>query len=161
LVRKPRSGSPNPQIVLPPQETAAIERLDQLHRPARFGSWLLSIAANRCRNHLRDEVQRRAVGGGGEDAPAQPEPAARGRHGALSSLVRRESAEPLALAVDRLPIALREAFLLFQLEQLDDATMAEVTGVRENTLQVRVHRAKALLRHQLGEVVDTWWQRQG
>jgi DNA-directed RNA polymerase specialized sigma24 family protein len=74
--------------------------------------------------------------------------------------VRRESAELLALAVDRLPIALREAFLLFQLEQLDYATMAEVTGVRENTLQVRVHRAKALLRHPLGEVVDTWWQRQ-
>lgn len=81
-------------------------------------------------------------------------------HGALSSLVRREAAELLALAVDRLRLALREALRLLQLERLDHAAMALVTRVRENTLQVRVHRAEALLRHQLGEVVDTWWQTQ-
>lgn len=130
----------------------AFERLDQLAEPARFGAWLLSIAANRCRNHLRDMVHRRASGGDGGPAPADV-----GRRSALSSVMARESAELIALAVDRLPIALREAFLLFHLEQLDYRAMAEVTGVRENTLQVRVHRARALLRHQLGAVVDTFW----
>jgi RNA polymerase sigma-70 factor, ECF subfamily len=133
----------------------AFERLDQLTDPARFGSWLLSIAANRCRNHLRDMVQRRAIGG--DDAPPVAD---LGRRSALSSVMARESAELIALAIDRLPIALREAFLLFHLQQLDYRTMAEVTGVRENTLQVRVHRARALLRQQLGSVVDTFWGEQ-
>ena len=77
----------------------AFAKLPQLLDPAKFGSWLLSIACNRCRNHLRAEVQRAHAG--------------------------------------------------------DDA-LAEVA---EGTLQVRVHRAKALLRQQLGDQVDTWWVR--
>ena len=135
----------------------ALERLAQLTEPARFGSWLLAIAANRCRNHLRDEVRRRAAGG---DEPVLDAPPDRGRRSALSSLVARESAELLALAVDRLPILLREAFVLFHQEQLPYAAIAEITGASEGALQVRVHRARALLRQQLGRVVDTWWRRE-
>ncbi|MBK8980097.1 MAG: RNA polymerase sigma factor [Planctomycetes bacterium] len=132
----------------------ALERLDQLTDPGRFGAWLMAIATNRCRNHLRDVAQRRATGG-----DEQPDVADAGRRSALSSIVARESAVAVALAVDRLPILLREAFVLFCVEQLDYRTIAEITGARENTLQVRVHRAKALLRQQLGSVVDTFWQR--
>jgi RNA polymerase sigma-70 factor (ECF subfamily) len=129
----------------------AMTALGQLGDPARFGSWLLSIAANRCRNHLRSEVQRAHAG---DDALAM---VAEGRRSALSSIVRREDAAQLALAIDRLPILLREAFVLFAVEGLPYAEIAAATDVAEGTLQVRVHRAKALLRQQLGEVVDTWW----
>lgn len=132
---------------------AAYEKIDQLERPDRFGNWLLSIAVNRCRNWLRDEVQREHYG----DSALTGMPD-RSRS-ALSSIVRRESAEQLALAIDRLPILLREAFVLFQVEGLPYATIAELCEVAENTLQVRVHRARSLLRKQLGAVVDTWWQR--
>jgi RNA polymerase sigma-70 factor (ECF subfamily) len=134
----------------------AFERLEQLAAPERFGAWVLSIAANRCRNHLRDEVQRRALGG---DDP-HPRSIDRGRRSALSSLVARESAELLALAIDRLPILLREAFVLFVQEGLSYAEIAEITGANEGTLQVRVHRARALLQSQLGNAVDTFWRRQ-
>ncbi len=133
----------------------AFERLSQLDHPERFSSWLLAIAANRCRNHLRDAVQREARGGDG--VPERPPD--RGRRSALSSLVARESAELLALAIDRLPIRLREAFVLFCQERLPYAAIAEITGASEGALQVRVHRARLLLRQQLGEVVDTWWGR--
>jgi len=133
------------------QETLrlALERLDQLRDPARFGSWLLSIAINACRQHLRQEVLRAARGE--QQLAALPA----GRRSALSSLVRRESAEQLALAIDRLPILLREAFVLFCVEELPYAEMAQLTDVAVNTLQVRVHRAKALLRQQLGDIVDS------
>lgn len=131
------------------------ERLAQLADPERFGSWLLAIAANRCRNHLRDSVQRRAQGGDEPIAHAVDQ----GRRSALSSIVARESQELLALAIDRLPILLREAFVLFHLEGLPYAEIAAITEASEGTLQVRVHRAKALLRQQLGSVVDTFWQR--
>jgi RNA polymerase sigma factor (sigma-70 family) len=132
----------------------AWQRLDQLGEPDRFDKWLLAIAVNRCRNWLRAEVQRAHDGDSALAAVADT-----GRRSALSSIVRRESAEQLALAVDRLPILLREAFVLFVVEGLPYAAIAEACAASENTLQVRVHRAKALLRQQLGAVVDTWWQR--
>jgi len=129
----------------------AFTKLPQLADPARFGSWLLSIACNRCRNHLRDEVQRAHAG---DDVLAT---VAEGRRSALSSIVRREDAVRLALAIDRLPILLREAFVLFAVEGMPYVEIAAATEVAEGTLQVRVYRAKALLRQQLGSVVDTWW----
>jgi RNA polymerase sigma factor (sigma-70 family) len=137
------------------QETLArgLEKLDQLDDPAKLASWLLAIACNACRQHLRREVQRAHAG---DDVLAN---VAEGRRSALSSLVRREDAVQLALAIDRLPILLREAFVLFAVEGLPYADLAAVTGASEGTLQVRVHRAKALLRQQLGARVDTWWSR--
>lgn len=131
----------------------AMQRLDQLGDPAKFGAWLLSIACNQCRKRLRSDVQRAHAG---DDALADvPER----RRSALSSLVRREDAVQLALAIDRLPILLREAFVLFAVENIGYAEIAAITDASEGTLQVRVHRAKALLRQQLGAVVDTWWAR--
>lgn len=128
-------------------------KLAQLASDARFRSWILAIAANAARNHLRAEVQRRHDGDAALADVAEP------RRSALSSIVRREDATRLALAIDRLPIALREAFVLFVVEDLPYAEIATITGVAEGTLHVRVHRAKALLRQQLGPVVDTFWAR--
>ena len=137
------------------QETLlrAQTKLAQLRDPTRFGSWLLSIACNRCRSHLRAEVQRQ------RSATVDPDALATGRRSALSSLVRAEDAVHLGLAIDRLPILLREAFVLFAVEGLPYAEIASATEVAEGTLMVRVHRAKALLRQQLGPRVDTWWSR--
>jgi RNA polymerase sigma-70 factor (ECF subfamily) len=129
----------------------AFEKLAQIDEPSRFPSWLRASAVNGCRHHLRRAVQRAHEG-----TRALVDVADRGRRTALSSLVRRESAEQLALAIDRLPILLREAFVLFAVEGLPYAEIAAATGAAEGTLQVRVHRAKALLRQQLGAVVDTW-----
>jgi len=131
----------------------AFTKLPQLTEPAKFGSWLLAIACNACRHHLRAAVQRAHRG---DDALAD---VAEARRSALSSLVRREDAALLALAIDRLPILLREAFVLFAVENLAYVEIAAITGATENTLQVRVHRAKALLRQQLGARVGTWWSR--
>lgn len=128
----------------------AFDKLGDLQKPDRFGSWLLSIACNTCRTHLRQQVQRAHAGDDVVRELSGP------HHSALSSLVRREDAAMLALAIDRLPILLREAFVLFAVEGLTYAEIEAATEVAEGTLQVRVHRAKALLRQQLGEVVDTW-----
>ena len=131
----------------------ALLRLDQLREPSRFAGWLMSIACNECRKRLRSDVQRQHGGNEALDEVAER------RRSALSSLVRREDALQLALAIDRLPILLREAFVLFAVENMSYAEIAAITDATEGTLQVRVHRAKALLRQQLGSRVDTWWSR--
>lgn len=127
----------------------AFEKLDTLRDDARFGSWLYSIAINLCRAELKRRVEH------GDEAleidPASP------RGSVLSSVVRRESVAAIAIAIDRLPILLREAFVLKVLEGMTYAEAAEITSASEAALQVRVHRGKALLRTQLGNVVDTYW----
>ncbi len=74
--------------------------------------------------------------------------------------MRHEAAERIALALDRLPVALREAFVLHSVEGMRYEEMALATGVEAGTLHVRAHRARGLLRRQLGSVVDTLWREQ-
>lgn len=136
---------------------------------SRLSTWLFQIAVNLARNCVRDArsrprpqdparldarlaAQAAAAGTGG---------AGRGRHGPLTSAIRHESAERIALAIDALPATLREAFVLRFIEGLGYAESARITGVAEATLQVRAHRAKGLLRQRLGTVVDTVWGQAG
>ena len=131
----------------------AIERLDELRADDSFRSWLFAIAVNLCRTYLRrswNEPRSEAP----QQLDASPDPA---RSTVLSSIVRRESAEALAVAIDRLPVLLREAFVLHYVENLPYEEMAQITGARVNALQVRSHRARARLRRQLGAIVDTTW----
>jgi RNA polymerase sigma-70 factor (ECF subfamily) len=129
-----------------------LARLDDLRDPDRFRSWLLSIAINLCRAHLKAAVQDGRTGAPVDTLPAQ-------RHSVLSSIVRRESAAALAVAIDRLPILLREAFVLHMVEGLPYAEIAAATGSSIGALQVRTHRAKALLRRQLGDSHGSIWLR--
>ncbi len=134
----------------------AWEKLAQLAEPARFAAWLLAIVVRAGRSHARAGVQRERSGR--LDAVPTPIDA---RRGALTSLVRREVAAELALAVDRLPVLLREAFVLHHLEGLPYPEMAELCDAEVGTLQVRAHRARALLRSQLGSLVDPRWLEEG
>jgi len=127
-------------------------KLSTLKHPERVQSWIFAIAVNACRDHLRRQVNAPVAQG------QEPEAV---RRSALSSIIRRESAELLAVALDRLPILLREAFVLHEVEGLPYGEIAEITGASVEALQVRKHRAKALLRRQLGPVVDTFWSERG
>ncbi len=141
------------------QETF-IRVLDKLaeYRPEHeFQAWVAGIAINLARNVLRSRARRAAV----TDPSMLTEQAAEeGRkRGVLSGILRRELHEQLYRAIDQLPVSLREAFVLNELEGLSFAEIAALTGVAEGTLRVRSHRAKALLRETLGSAVETWWQK--
>lgn len=119
-----------------------------------FAAWLNGIALNLARHYLRTRSRRAEV-----TDPAVLQAEAAGslkRRGVLSSLVSREQHELVHLAIAELPIPLREAFVLHEIEEFDYPEMAAMSGVAEGTLRVRVHRAKALLRDRLGSMVDTW-----
>lgn len=136
------------------QEAAAVALRDagRFEGRSRFSTWVYGIALNLCRKQLRDRT-RRAVPtppSAMEDQPAR-------RHGVLSSVVRHEMAERLVISVGRLPTPMREAFVLRYVDQMDYPDIAEITGVSEGTARVRAFRARALLREELGSVVDTVW----
>ena len=75
----------------------------------------------------------------------------------LTSVIRHEMAERIEIAVGRLPTSMREAFVLRYIDGMDYPEVAEITGVSEGTARVRAFRARALLREELGTVVDTVW----
>lgn len=133
----------------------AFRDLARFRNRSKFSTWLYGIALNLCRKHLRDKGRRAAPAGPGV-LEAQP---ARGR-GVLSSVIRHEMAERLELSVARLPTPLREAFVLRHVDGMDYPEISQITGVSEGTARVRAFRARALLRQELGDVVDTVWVRE-
>ena len=121
-----------------------------------FRAWVAGIGIHLARNVLRDRARRAIV-----SDPATLEHVAQEegrRRGVLSGILRRELNQQLHQAIDQLPVSLREAFVLHELEGMEYAEISQLTGIAEGTLRVRAHRARALLRETLGPAVETWWQ---
>ena len=136
----------------------AYENLSRYEHRGKFSSWLYQIAVNLARNLRRNRARHAKPGHQTEIDQVGTQK--RRRRSVLSSIVRRETAEQLAMAVERLPPSLREAFALHYVEGLDYDEIEKITEVSARTLYVRAHRAKSLLRQQLGSVVDTAWAKE-
>jgi RNA polymerase sigma-70 factor, ECF subfamily len=138
------------------QETLmrAFEQLPSFRDVSPFGPWLRGIALNLCRGYLRNR-SRHARPVAPERLAEAASPEGR-RRGVLSGILRREAGAATLLAIDELPLPLREAFILHYLEGLSYAEIGRMTGLAPGTLRVRAHRARTLLRDSLGPVVDTW-----
>ena len=130
----------------------AFRDIGRFQNRSKFSTWLYGIALNLCRKHLRDKG-RHATSAAQEVLEAQP---ARAR-GVLSSVIRHEMAERLEHSVSRLPTPMREAFLLRYVDGMDYPEISSITGASEGSARVRAFRARALLREELGSVVDTVW----
>ena len=120
---------------------------------ARFSTWLYTIAHNRAMDHHRSARLREAGRLGqdrdGDDDPLDdlPDPATP----PPDQLVEREQLlRRVVAAVDALPVAQREAFVLQQAAGLSLDEIAQVTGVNVETAKSRLRYAFAKLRRELG-----------
>ena len=101
-------------------------------------SFLYGIAANVVRHHVRASRRRR-------DAYAEwPEPP--GMHTPAEATLRAQQVQRLAAALDLLPLDLRMAYVLCDLEDMPGVEAARVLGVRAGTLWRRLHEARRELR---------------
>ncbi|HXZ28193.1 MAG TPA: sigma-70 family RNA polymerase sigma factor, partial [Terriglobales bacterium] len=66
-----------------------------------------------------------------------------------AAVLRGEAAARLQAAVQKLPPAYRVILVLHDMEELSAAEIARVTGLREPTVRVRLHRARLFLRNEL------------
>jgi RNA polymerase sigma-70 factor, ECF subfamily len=106
--------------------------------------FLRGIAVNRARHHVRAAVRRRAamqqlerdLEFEADFAPAEIE--------------RRALSRQLTLALDRLPLPQRIAFVLCEVEELSAREAAELTGAPVATMRTRLFHAKRRLRELLG-----------
>lgn len=110
-------------------------------------TFVFRIAHNRAVSHV-DHWQRRRTDSLDEYAPlAAPEP---DPEHALSTQQRHER---LRTAVQALPVGLRQIVVL-SLEGLSHAEVAEIVGITENNVAVRLTRARAALARLMGARED-------
>ena len=100
---------------------------------ARERAWLLKVTANLCRSRLRSPWYKRR-----EELP--------------ETIPASDAAgETLRELIDRLPKDLRAAVYLHYYEGYSTKECAELLGVKESALRMRLHRARALLKNWIEE----------
>ncbi len=67
-------------------------------------------------------------------------------------LLRSENSEEVRKAILRIPADYRQVLVLHDMEELSTQEVARITGLREGTVRVRLHRARAFLRNELAGV---------
>jgi RNA polymerase sigma-70 factor, ECF subfamily len=115
-------------------------RLPGFRGDAKLTTWLYRITHNVTRNQRRKQMLRRWLRGGLTEAESnQPEPGPSAPE-VLEAAQRREE---LYAILDKMSDRHRTAFILFELEQLSGAEVAELMGAKLPTVWVWLHRARA------------------
>lgn len=111
---------------------------------ASAGSWIVGIALNVVRHHIRGEARRRsAMSAVAETLPAND----RGNPDELAA--HRQMLERLQAGFDELPPDLRTVFALCDLEGMRGVDVARTLKVPEGTVWRRLHSARVRLRARL------------
>lgn len=146
----------HPQDAEDTMQDVLLKAVSYLHRfdnPRALAVWLYKVARNRCLLHRRRH-RTASLAELSLDAlmPEESE---------LRSLMSTREVDPethacnrqqsawLHEAVLRLPPLYREGLVLHDMEGFDYCEVAEITGVREATVRVRVHRARLFVRKEL------------
>jgi RNA polymerase sigma-70 factor, ECF subfamily len=115
-----------------------------------FGTWLHRVTVNVCLTALRKRSRARAAGmvaGGSPFAMPGDETALPSAGGGVDDLVATaDLAARSEAALAQLPEDARAVVVLRDIEGLSTKEVAELLGVTENVVKVRLHRAHARLR---------------
>ena len=127
--------------------------LKKIASPRALAVWLYKVARSRCLMSRRrskfaagPELSLEALMPEREDLEAL---AAEREKDPERSLLKRESAEQLRAAIDKLPPEYRLVLVLHDMEELSTAEVAKISGLRPGTVRVRLHRARLFLRNEL------------
>lgn len=103
-------------------------------------TFLVSIAVNHAKNHVRAAARRRAA-----LARLAREPE-RSSHDPHRDAERRQLGDRLMHALDELPLEQRVALVLSEIEERTSAEIATIVGAPEGTVRTRIFHAKRKLR---------------
>jgi RNA polymerase sigma-70 factor (ECF subfamily) len=147
-VRSVLEGEADVEDVMQQTYVDAFIHLDHFRGEAKFSTWLLKIgihAALRRRRDLRSLMGHASPRDDREVAFTGASPTV-----AEDTCAARELLAAVENAIDRLPLPYREVLMLRAVEELDTAETAAVLGLHEEAVRQRLHRARSLLRQQLG-----------
>ncbi len=136
-------------------QASFIAAFDQLHRydaGRPFRAWLLRIALNKCRDRARRRAVRaffhraRPIDEAAEVADGAPP---QDRLAADRQLLARTAA-----ALAALPAALKEPLILCAVEGMGQEEAAALMGISAKAVEMRLYRARAVLRKKTGGLGD-------
>jgi RNA polymerase sigma-70 factor (ECF subfamily) len=117
-----------------------IDHADQYDGRAAFGSWLLSITANACRDHLRRRRRATMVPLDAAGAVAAGDPSV------VHALVEHETRAAVKRALAALSDDQREALVLARYHGLPYEQIATTLGISEGAVKTRIFRAMETLK---------------
>lgn len=128
---------------------SAFRSIDRFQGSSRLSTWLHRIAVNAALQKLRARRRRKETPiedllPGFQEDGHQLEPAVEWRPS--GDLEREETRSLVRSSIDRLPETYRTVLVLRDIEELDTAETARLLEVNENTVKVRLHRARQALR---------------
>ncbi|MEO1968506.1 sigma-70 family RNA polymerase sigma factor [Porphyrobacter algicida] len=113
--------------------------------------YLTTAVLNQCRDRLRRRGLRRFlnIGSSGEIQVGQSIELISDEPNAEQTVSARERLVTVRAEIDKLPIRLREALLLVTVDDRSHSEAAELLGVTEKTIEMRIYRARKRLRKML------------
>ena len=127
---------------------ALLKRLGTFRGDASLATWLTAVTLNRCRTHRRRQwVRLRWL----QSYLNTEQPQARDKNGRLES---DDTSAEVRRAVQALNPRDREVIVLFYLEQLRIAEIAALLRLRNNAVEVRLHRARQRLKGKLAHLME-------
>jgi RNA polymerase sigma-70 factor (ECF subfamily) len=124
---------------------AAPAAMRNYRRDAELRTFLVSIAVNKAKHHVRAAIRARKML---EKLSGQPKPPAAETPDEASE--RRELCGELQRALDQLPIDQRVVVVLCAVEERTAAEVAIIVSAPENTVRTRLFHAKRKLRELMG-----------
>ena len=124
---------------------------------AAFRTWMYRIAANLCRNELRNRGRRwsvlvnSAIGEQDDDPVVNAADVSAGPDGQLEE---KELQEILANTLSRLPERLRNVLILRDIEGMPYEEIAEIMGKPLGTVKSRLNRARLMLKDKIAAYVQ-------
>ncbi len=137
----------------------AFRHLADFRGESRFGTWLVKIALNEARMHLRKQHRHMwesmECQNEEDESDYIPEEFGDWREIPSEALERKEIREVISNAVAALPEIYREVIALRDIRQMSVAETAEVLGVSKQVVKTRLVRARLRLRDLVAPVTTS------
>ncbi len=131
----------------------SLRHLQAIEEPKALAVWLYKVTRNRCWMSRRrskfapqqtlsldelmpDSEELQSITSDGDSSPEK-------------QVLSKREAKRVHEAVLRIPPQYRMILVLHDMEDLDTAEVAQITGLREGTVRVRLHRARLFVRREL------------
>jgi RNA polymerase sigma-70 factor (ECF subfamily) len=133
---------------------ALIENIDTFKGDAGVGTWLYRVAYNECLMRVRKAKPIVELDENAEDGDTLPTHFIDWQTVPDQILGSSEAMQQMEHAITQLKPDLRTVFVLRDIEELSTAETAEILGITENLVKVRLHRARLALREKLASYFE-------